>query len=396
MDRYPRDPRPLRIFFEYAHNRKPEPSRLAESDHNLLELALRRLPFLLETDPELAWLASPFIRDIETARRLLASYRADVSIQPVKGSIAAALNLGLINDRDAADELFRFAADAVLDKDLITEVFDLLRSEEGRDYFTQKLLSYTGIISFDIDTSGYAEACVYYEAGVIRQAIFDINRTGIADLRISFGMDSVPVSAEQSVFNEPLQALIEWERYPSVRQITLAKEAFLFRPADFQFAPVAFIDLGGSKNHAGLAYPQLAYQNIDLTRRTYVSFCASLRRPSEEFPGAEEEIFFERGIPRRAVETLNGKQVSITEFERGAPVIQHLDFDLDGRMETIRRFHRPGPAFEQTFNYRDLIASSESDWTGEGIYKTAEVFQQDGSVVYLWDMDGSGTMDYSE
>jgi hypothetical protein len=49
-----------------------------------------------------------------------------------------------------------------------------------------------------------------------------------------------------------------------------------------------------------------------------------------------------------------------------------------------------------TFNYRLLIASSESDWTGEGRFMTGEVYLQDGSVVYSWDMDGSGIMNYSE
>jgi hypothetical protein len=48
------------------------------------------------------------------------------------------------------------------------------------------------------------------------------------------------------------------------------------------------------------------------------------------------------------------------------------------------------------FNYRALIASSESDWTGEGRFLTGEVYLQDGSVVYLWDMDGSGSMNFSE
>jgi len=63
MDKYPRHTFPLRIFFEYAHNRKPGTSELAESDQNLLELALKRLPFLLAQDPELAWLAASLISD---------------------------------------------------------------------------------------------------------------------------------------------------------------------------------------------------------------------------------------------------------------------------------------------------------------------------------------------
>jgi len=51
---------------------------------------------------------------------------------------------------------------------------------------------------------------------------------------------------------------------------------------------------------------------------------------------------------------------------------------------------------DETFNYRRLIASSESDWTGQGKFKTGEVYQKDGSVVYSWDTDGAGEMNYSE
>jgi len=118
-----------------------------------------------------------------------------------------------------------------------------------------------------------------------------------------------------------------------------------------------------------------------------------------EFDGAMEELFLENGIIIRAVETFKGKQISVTEFDRGAPVIQRLDMDMDGRMETIRRFYRSDYSWselDETLNFRRLIASSESDWTGQGVFKTGEVYQKDGSVVYSWDMDGGGEMDYSE
>ncbi|MDR2951992.1 MAG: tetratricopeptide repeat protein [Treponema sp.] len=403
FDRYPRDPRPLRIFLEYARKRKPglSPvtlgSRPLTDDVNLLELALRRLPFLMEADPDLAWMAAPFMRDAEAARRLVASYRAE-TVFPNPGSIAAALNLGLIDEKLALEELFSSIAvneGPVLDKDLIMEIGELLRSEEGRELFTQKLLSFTGVITYG-EEDGYVESRAFYRAGVILEFILDLNRAGIIDLSVSFGTDGIPLSARRIVSGEKPHAAVQWERYPSVRQITFLGETFLFRPADFQFAPVHFTSLGGSKNNAGLAYPVPERQNMDLTRKTLVSFCESIVRPSVEFDGVVERIFLERGIPSHAVETLDEKRVSVTRFEKGAPVIQYLDFDLDGRIETIRRFNKPGADFENTFNIRDLTASSISDWTGEGIYKTGELYLPDGSVVFLWDMDGDGVMDYKE
>jgi hypothetical protein len=420
MEKFPGDPRPLRIFFEYARNRNPEPSALAQSDLNLLNIALRRLSFLLETDPELAWIAAPFIRDTEEARRLTAYYRAggiphiqNRDFYPSAGSIPVALNLGLINDTEAAEELFSgsrgfnsplppgIKADGspVLDRRIVTEVYDLLRSEAGRELFTARLLSFSGLIISDEDNDGYFDSRSFFNEGVTHKFEFDRNQENTFDIKVSFSADGVPVSAEYPVTGN-VQAAVVWERYPAVRQTVLAQEKFTFPPGDFQFAPVSFIVLGGSRNRSGLLCPVLS-DKAELTRRSMVSFCTSIIRPSVEFNGAVEQVFLQQGIPWQAAEILNGNNLSVTEFEKGIPVIQYIDLDLDGRMETIRRFHRPGPSYpwpdsEYTFDYRRLVASSESNWTGEGRYKTGEVYLQDGSVVYSWDMDGSGIMNYSE
>ena len=421
MDRFPRDPRPLRILFEYVYDSKLRNTALARRDIELLNLGLRRLPFFLETDPELAWIAAPFMNNIEEARRLVASYRAGgiYSVQnrdfmPNPGSITAALNLGLLGDIEAAEELFSGSRGynnplpanihsngyPVLEKNVIINVYNSLGSDEGRGAFTQKLHSFSGYIIFNDDNSGFINSRSFYNSGVIREIAFDVHHDNIFDLRILFSADGFPVSAEVPVVGNFSSADIQWERYPSVRQAVLAKERFQYRPAEFQFAPVSFTTIGGSASLAGLAFPVLSSQ-YELTRRTLVSFSASIQRPSVEFDGAIEQIFLDRGFPLQAVEVLNGNQVSVTEFEKGIPVIQYADLDLDGRMETARRFHSPGhdypwPDSELEFDYRRLIASSESDWTGEGKYKTGEMYLKDGSIVYSWDIDGGGIMNYFE
>jgi hypothetical protein len=418
MDKYPRHTFPLRIFFEYARNRRPEPSELVQSDHNLLELALKRLPFLLAQDPELAWLAASLISDTDQAKRYVAAYRSGgiLSVQsrefvPSLNSIPVALNLGLLDDTAAVEELFSvpeinfvvpsgiaFQNDPVLDAGVMNEVFSLLRSDEGRNFFMEKLLSFTGTITSDDDKDGYIDSMSYYRSGVVREFKFDINQENIFDLRVSFSPDGLPVSAKIPVTGSKY-VKVQWERYPSVEEIIFANERFFFRPADFQYMPIDLVIFGGSKKYAGPMYPVLMPQYLEMTRRALVSFCSSIQRPSVEFEGATEEIFLEKGLPLRAVETVNGKQVSVTEFEKGVPVLQRLDMDLDGRMETIRRFHRADSSWvdlDDAFNFRRLIASSESDWTGQGTFKTGEVYRKDGSVVYSWDIDGSGEMNYSE
>ena len=416
MDRFPRDSRPLHIFFEYARNRMPEidldgifaeieqmhilgvQEASPDGDINLLELALRRLPFLLQEDPELAWMAAPFIRDLEYARRILGAYRAETR-NPNSASIPIALNLGLIDDNTAIEELFeeqilKEGEFAVLEKDTIINTYNLLRSEEGRELFTQKLHSFSGFILWDEDRDGYIDTSVIYDSGVIQSFSFDKTQNKKYSILINFNMDSVPAAAFYHIPGQIRPAQITWERYPFVKQVDLQDESLGFTPAEFRYSPVTFIELGGSRNATGLLFPVPAWQYMNITRHELISNCISLSRPSLEIEGAQEVLYMERGMLLQAVETLNGNRVSITEFERGLPIIQHIDLDLDGRMETIRRFRIPPQdySWQDLLDFRRLMASSESDWAGDGRHKTMEVYLPDGSVVYYFDIDGSGEM----
>jgi len=437
MDRFSRDPRPLRIFFEYARGRMsfspnvfhiPFYNNITDGDFSLMELALRRLPFLLEADTDLAWLASPFIRNLDDARRLTSTYRAggipniqNRDFMPRPESIPLALNLGLIDDRRATEELFSGSrgfnyplpegiapnGNPALDKDVIADVYALLRSEEGRDNFTRKLLAFSGVIFSDEDRDGYIDNFAVYDSGAV--IVYEIDKDQSNDFHFKYYISGGSLlSAKIHLTGQAADLLINWERYPSVADAELNssmprnKELFTFRPAEFQYHPVSFIELGGSQKLSGLLYPVTEYENAGISYRTLVLFCSTLTRNSPEFDNAEETFFMEKGVPLKAVEyvfgeILNGDSLSITEFERGLPVIQYIDLDLDGRKETIRRFRRPAVRYDLDFlKYRGLIASCESDWSGDGRHKTKEVYLEDGSVVYSIDADGSGVYNYPE
>jgi hypothetical protein len=405
LDYYPRDPRPLRILLDYARERD-----LDKDDIALVEIALRRLPFLLEADPELAWMAAPFINNDAEARRLVSAYRAgslksraDIDFKPNPASLIPALNLGLIDDIDAADELF---AETILEKEIIINAGDLLRSGEGRDYFVRKLHSFTGAITEDGDADGYAESRAVYRQGNLQEYYCDTDQNGITDLFISFNAGT-PQRAELTTL--PLQgsgrteALILWERYPAVQKAILGNENYLPAPGKFQFAPVNFTELGATDNYAGLLFPQRNLRSPDISRHMLASFSASVQRPSAEFEHGVEQVFLERGIPLRAEVTLNGTLVSVMEFENGHPHIQRLDLDLDGRMETVRRFRSLPARGRSASGGQSVLQSSESSWDsggndgpGSGIFSTAELYWEDGSIVYSWDLDGDGKREYSE
>jgi hypothetical protein len=398
LDYYPRDPRPLRILLNYARERD-----LDKDDATLVEIALRRLPFLVEADPELAWMAAPFIRDDAQARRLVAAYRAgslkpraDSAFRPNPASLIPALNLGLIDDFNAADELF---TENILEKDIIVNVGNLLRSGEGRDYFVRKLHSFTGAITADEDGDGYAESRAVYRQGNLQEYYCDTDQNGITDLFISFNAGT-PQRAELTVLpmqgNGRAEAFILWERYPAVQRAVLGSENYLPAPGGFQFAPINFMELGASDNYAGLVFPFRNPRSPDISRHMLASFAASIQRPSAEFQDGVEQVFLDRGIPLRAEVTLHGTLISVTEFENGYPVIQRLDLDMDGRMETVRRFRPPPAGGRSASGGQSALQSSESNWNEGGVFSTAELYQDDGSVVYSWDLDGDGKREYEK
>jgi hypothetical protein len=390
MNRYPRDTRALRLLFDYANYAYADGRNPGNDDIAVLELALERLPFLLPKDPELAWIAAPFINDTEKARQVLAAYRAGSS-KPNPASLVPALNLGLLDDIDAIEELFASANAAVVDKDLVVNVWKLLRSEEGRDHMAVKIRGFSGTITEDEDHDGYYESRAVYKEGILQEYHFDADQDRLEDVAIIFNSGS-----PQWARVPALQAVVFWESYPAVQRAVLESGLYLPAPGGFLFAPLGFIEICASDSTPGLVYPRREPLQQNITRRMLASFAASVQQPSVEFAGGIEHIYLNNGIPVNAEVILNNKVVSFTEFENGRPVTQWLDLDLDGRMETVRHFRRNFFAGKSALNwdelqgrlpqldFRQLLESSESDWNGDGKFESQEMYREDGSVVNKW------------
>jgi hypothetical protein len=309
-------------------------------------------------------MAVPFVGDVEEARRLLSAYRAGSygkqagNFKPNRASVIPALNLGLLDDIDAVAELF--APDSpgvefVIDKALIVEAGDLLRSDEGRDRLVQTLLTFTGVITEDEDRDGIPESRVVYKRGVLQEFYYDAEQGGLDNLIILFNSNS-PQWAEISILpqaepparppflyspsspHSPSKAQIIWERYPSVQKVVTGGETFLFAPGGFPFVPVNFEEICATGGYAGLLFPRYNHRSPGMGLRMLTAAAVSVQRPSTEFPGGVEQVFLRQGSPLRSEVTLNGRIVSVTEFVNGRPVTQRLDMDLDGRMETTREY----------------------------------------------------------
>jgi hypothetical protein len=401
LDRYPRSPEPARLLFAYASDRIP-----AAGERELVSLCLRRLPLLVEADPELAFLAAPYIRDADESRRYVAAYRAAGGANPA--GIPAALNLGIIDEQDAMAELFREPA---LDKGLLETVRTLLRSAEGRDSFEDSLSRFSGTIAEDADRDGYNESRAVYQDGLLQSYVWDADQDLTPDLEVFFAA-GIPVRAATAAFpgddvpgvtpdDDPVtmdnrRVFLEWEEYPSVLRAELDGLTYIPRPGDFFFSPLRFRDFLGSS----LLYPERSFAR-QISRRTLVSLALAMEQPGRTIPGSIERTELQDGVRRRSREYLGDKLVSETEYILGRPTVQRIDLDLDGRLETIRRYRSGDFPPEDddfkmaTFETPGELVSSESDWDGDGVYEYGETYERDG-IIRSWDMDKDGVREQTE
>jgi hypothetical protein len=413
LEQYPQDPRPVRMLFEFFGSSYPQsgltPERYpGENEQILINTVLRRLPPLIEADGALAYLAAPFIADLDEARRLTAAYRA--LGEPNPASIPVALGLGLIDENQAMDEFFssnfltssQFSGKRAVDRALLVSLWELLRTGESRDRFSRNLSAFSGVIMDDKDKDGYPESLTSFSGGLAESYFYDPDQDGLSELLVSFNQGApeqgfLVVSPElrsasgEEGFVYPvkdedrIRGIVRWEQYPAVRVFFLEGIRYVFRPFEFFYSPLGFVDLAGS-----LRYPEVDPAAVRITRRTLAAFSRYVERPGSNFDKALERVELERGIPQRAVEFVDEHVVSETEFKLGRPLVQRVDLDLDGRMETLRRFREDFFPFLEGDMFSDYlrgIESSQSDWDGDGIYEMGEDYFSDGTLKSSWNLN---------
>jgi tetratricopeptide (TPR) repeat protein len=375
MDTYPRDPRFLRLLFAFCRNHPPGSAALTRE---LVSLALGRLPFIVQDDPELSYLAAPYLADRLEAARFVAGYRALGNPNPA--SLPLALEQGLLDDEQAVTELFAApprSGEISLDRGLVLDVWNQLRAEEGRELMRRYLLGLSGVIKEDSDQDGVFEAFVEYRDGMPAEYRYDADQDGLNEWEIQFSA-GLPSQGGFRSGGEDRKALIRWERYPAVLFTDLEGIRYIPRPSGFFFTPLQFQELVSG----GPLYPDRGAFDALITERSLLSFSVMTERPSAEFPGGIVRTqYVEEGISAEST-WLNGKLVAEREFQLGWPVMERADLDNDGRMETLRHFSR---------GEYGVISASESDWDGDGLYEYAEVRQDDGTLKKYWDLDRDGT-----
>ena len=367
LDAHPRDARFVELLFR-SQEKRPK----SAEEVRLISLAVSRLPFLLEQIPFLAVLAAPFVPDLQERRRLVSAYRAIPTADAA--SLPVALDLGVVEESDAVDELF---AEQRLDFRLLEDLYSLLRSEGARSRFRDRLAGFSGTVFKDEDSDTRSESETRYEQGAIGSFVYDADQDGLPEWALRFA-DGLPVSATVALAaaasaadrasgvgflpSRPVlgadraTAEIKWERYPYAATVRLGDSLFGFPPAGFPFAPVRMTQIVPS---AATRMPTVDTRMPRLTERSLFSFASWLERRGLIAPGSVERIEYSGGVPQRSLEFLDERQIALTDYEGGFPFRRRLDLDQDGRFETIERYKKRSSELE----------SVETDFDGDGVFE---------------------------
>jgi tetratricopeptide (TPR) repeat protein len=376
LDRFARDPRISTLILRYAATHTP-----AGGEQALVDRVLRTLSMLTDRTPELAYLAAPFVYDRQEAQRLIAAYRAVTQV-PAAESLPVSLDLGVIGGENAMMTLF---ANNTLDKNVLLSVWSLLGTDEDRNAFERNLQAFSGFITTDENHDGIAETRAEYRNGRIVSYNHDADQDGLPNITVRFAGE-IP----ESGFLAEGNITLHWQEFPGVRQAERDGLRYDFAPRTLFFAPFRLQEFCGKT-----IFPEPDVYAGTITERTLAGFALAITRYSREFDGAEEVITMLDGIPVRAEERLNGRLVSETEFDRGFPVRQLLDMDLNGSLESVRRFRED--LSREYYPVREIVPVSQvSDFNDNGVAEYKEEYAADGTVSRFWDMDEDGVYEYRE
>jgi hypothetical protein len=384
LERYPRSPRFPRILFR-REARHPFPG---EGERALINTALERLPALLASDGDLIRYAAPFIADRDEARRLLAAWRATGARGKLRQeALPVCLETGLIDERTALDELFapsgggetgEIDGSGEIDRDVLLAVWDLLRTDDARAAMSERLAAFSGTITTDANWDGVIDSRSEYRAGVLVSYALDADQDGVDEMAAAFGSDEAPgwpVSAELvypngTAFGGAERISVIWEKYPALREAVIGDTRWFFRPMEADYPALSFKTAG-----AGILLADPNPRAAAFTRGMMAAYAYRIERPGRNFPGGIEAFECGGGVIHSAKEYVDGRLAAETFYEGGVPVSQRIDLDLDGRMETVRRFSRATsetalPGIDAAFE----IASVESDFDGDGVAEYREVY----------------------
>jgi hypothetical protein len=341
-----------------------------------LQTILGRLSSYAENDPELPVLAAPYMESLTARKDAVLAYRAS-GLSSAAATLCA-LEYGIIGEGVAASEILSGAyplAFADLDS-----LYALAGSPDGREAFREALSSWSGKILVDVDSDGIYEGSITLDKGLVSLYELDSRQEGKIDESVAFS-DGLPSSIRLS--RPSLSLTVAYSRYPAVSSVSFEEKgetrSYSFAPEAFSFAPVEMrLFLGSDRSALYLPYAKAL---ADPSEKSCLSAALSVETKSGDL---RKLVLLEGGKPISAVSYKGDRVYSTTVYEKGAPVLERVDADGDGRFETERGF-----ALGEDGQWK--IAWIRIDENGDGIFEYYE--QTVPPFTKEWDFEGNGNVD---
>lgn len=371
LNRFPDDPAFARLFLAKVGKL---PSSAEES--GLARIILGRLARYAQSDAEIPVLAAPLMGELEARRDAVAAFRA------AGGSSASAtlraIEYGLIDEGTATAELLSGGYPLLLGD--ISSLYALAGSPAGRESVFASLAAWSGRVTVDADGDGNTEGFFTLAAGRVTRWEADSGQRQEADAQVTFS-DGLPAEARLS--RRGLEIRVIYSAYPAAETVSFddgsETRSYSFGPEALAFAPLE-MRLFAGKGRTALFFPYAAGAP-DPSERGCAAVALSVATESGAVRGV---TLLDKGRPISATTYVDGRLYSSTTFSKGAPVLERIDADGDGRFETEKSYATDDAG-------TNSLAWTRSDADGDGVFEYRE--QAVFPFLKEWDYDGNGSVD---
>jgi len=372
LDRYPDQLAGLLPWIHTIDEHERQPA-----DFALVQRMLPLLDHLRDSHPDLVPALLPFIPDLGRQKTLLSAYRE--AGHSSARSTRLALQLGLIDDFSAADELFSGAYP--LFDDQFRLIYSLLGSEAGRAYFASRFAAYTGTVLHDANTDGIAEQTVSYVAGQPESLVLDNNQDGLAEAVLSLRAGK-PTHINISWPTRTMR--LQYNPWPWVSEALIQDTGASRRyqlPLRSRMVPLLETEKIASGNFGSIELIRLDLFQLPPER----SFLQEAVLLEEQTARYNQTVHLYHGLPLQSLYSdINGMVSRAVHDDTGFARVEHVDLNGDG-IFNARRVWRIMPDGTALPEYIDV------DSTGDGYFEYREALLP--PYTRHWDLDKDGRFD---
>ena len=367
---------------------------------------LLHLPDYSGKNQELELMASFFAQGDEKDRLIRAIDAKDMSIQPLLA--IAGLRQGLYSDKQAFDLFFQTSQNKI-QLNLLECLCTLIKNEEVRYEFSEKMTNFEGTITADLDFDLQNELTVEYKKGRPSTFEYSFHNDGIIDVRAECDLGSpkqvlVGTFAEIFYYDFPEVSLI-YENRGTPDEISFE---FLRKNYDYKFFEMKADQVLASLE-LDFYLPNLS-KEINLPSDDEIRHhCNQMKFYVDERDNASVVYTMFEGQPVEASFYEGDKLYATCSFTEKLPFVRLCDYDGDRFFETEEYFnlytndgsrinaHNKGmvsKVFSEFAGKQNLFLNKVCiDRNGNKSIEFSEEYTQDGDIITVWDNNDDGIAD---